>query len=107
MLAGLPRHLQFSARGTIPTLWQLFAPLIAQLPVSGPGVTFGVVGAPPPGEDGFEYAPAVQIDTADDLPEGLKAIRIAAHRFAIFRHSGHVAEMPAVCNAVFSDWCAA
>lgn len=106
LLAGLPKHFQFSERGAIPGLWQQFAPLIAQLPTTGPGVTFGVVGAPPPGEEGFEYAPSVQIKSADELPEGLKAIRIAEHSFAIFRHGGHVAEMPAVCNAVFGDWCA-
>lgn len=106
LLAGLPKHFQFSDRGAIPGLWQQFAPLIAQLPTTGPGVTFGVVAAPPPGEEGFEYAPSVQIKSADDLPEGLKAIRIAEHPFAIFRHSGHIAEMPAVCNAVYGEWCA-
>jgi AraC family transcriptional regulator len=106
LLAGLSKHFQFSERGAIPLLWGQFAPLIASLPRSGPGVTFGVVSAPPPGEEGFEYAPSVQIASVDDLPEGLKAIRIAERTFAIFRHGGHVAEMPAVCNAIYSDWCA-
>ncbi len=107
LLAGLPKHLQFSERGSIPGLWQRFGQLIPSIPKTGPGVTYAVVAAPPPGEEGFEYAPCVAIDSSDDLPEGLKAIRVAERTFAVFRHPGHIAEMPAVCNAIFGEWCAA
>lgn len=106
LLASLPKHFQFSERGAIPNLWTQFGALIPSIPKTGPGVTYGVVAAPPPGEEGFEYAPSVAIKSADELPEGLKAIRIAEHDYAIFRHPGHIADMPAVCNAIFGDWCA-
>lgn len=106
LLAGLPRHLQFSERGAIPNLWAQFGALIPSIPKTGPGVTYGVVSAPPPGEEGFEYAPSVAISSTDELPDGLKAIRIAQQSFAVFRHPGHVADMPAVCGAIFGEWCA-
>ncbi len=104
LVASLAKHFQFSERAAIPALWAEFGQRIAKLPVSGPGVTYGVVGAPPPGEEGFEYAPSVEIRSIDDLPEGLKAMRIEARPYAIFRHGGHIAEIGAVCNAIYSDW---
>lgn len=106
LLAGLPKHLQFSERGAIPNLWAQFGALIPSIPKTGPGVTFGLVSAPPPGEEGFEYAPAVIIGSQGELPEGLTAVRIDEQAFAVFRHPGHVADMPAVCGAIFGDWCA-
>ena len=104
LVAGLSQHFKFSERGAIPGLWQKFMPLMLQVPRLKPGTTYGVCAGPLLGEDGFEYTAAIEIDSVDDMPVGLKAMRIPAHRYAVFRHAGHVAEIGAVCNAIYTDW---
>lgn len=104
LVAGLNQQFKFSERGGIPGLWQKFMPLMFQIPNLQPGTTYGVIMGSLLGEDGFDYTAAVEISSIDEMPAGLKAMRIPASRYAIFRHGGHVAEVGAVCNAIYTEW---
>lgn len=104
LVAGLKRRFKFSERGSIPGLWQEFIPLMLQVPDIRPGTTYGVVTGGLMGEDGFDYAAAIEIKGREDAPKGLDVIDIPKQRYAIFRHGGHVSEIGAVCSAIFGDW---
>lgn len=104
LAAGLQERFRFSERGSIPTLWQKFMPLMMQVPDIRPGTTYGVMSGSVLGEDGFDYAAAIAVDAIDDIPQGLSAVKIPRLNCAIFRHGGHVAEVGAVCNSIYQDW---
>jgi AraC family transcriptional regulator len=104
LVAGLSQNFLFSERGAIPTLWQKFMPLMLQVPDLRPGTTYGIIMGSLLGDDGFDYTAAIEIRSIDEMPVGLKALRIPAGRSAIFRHGGHVADVGAVCNAIATDW---
>ena len=104
LAAGLEERFSFSERGSIPTLWQKFMPLMMQIPDIRPGTTYGVMSGSVMGEDGFDYAAVIAVESIDDIPSGLSAVRIPRLNCAVFRHGGHVAEVGAVCNAIYTDW---
>jgi AraC family transcriptional regulator len=54
---------------------------------------------------GFVYAPAVEVSSLTDLPEGLSGIRNAPRAWAVFRHAGRLSTLGARCAAA-GQWLA-
>lgn len=108
LFAGLRRYYRFDERAGIAMLWRDFGAYMGAIPDTIPGAAFGLCLAPadPNDEVGFDYAPAVEVSSLKDLPEGLSGIRIAPRDWAVFRHDGHVSSLGATC-AVAGEWLAA
>ena len=74
-----------------------------------PQSQLGALPANPPadaGDDcGFDYAPAVQVKSLDDLPEGLSGIRVEGREWAVYLHREHVSTVGATCAAA-GEWLA-
>ena len=107
LFAGLRRYFRFEERAGIASLWQAFGPHLGAITHTVPGAAFGLclAAADPGDESGFDYAPAVEVSTLSDLPEGLSGIRIAPREWAVFRHPGHVSTLGATCAAA-GEWLA-
>ena len=105
--AGLRRYVRYDERAGIPALWQAFGPHMGSVPGEIAGGTYGLCLEPAAGDDecGFDYAPAVQVSSLDDLPEHLSGIRIAGREWAVFRHRDHVSTIGATCAAA-GEWLA-
>ena len=48
--------------------------------------------------------PGTGVSSFSDLPAELSRIRIAAHRYAVFLHRGHISNIPATHNSVWNKW---
>lgn len=107
LFAGLRRYFRFDDRAGIPMIWQSFGPMIGAIPDEVSGAAYGLVLAPADEADdcGFDYLPAVQVKSLDDLPEGLSGARVRGCEWAVFAHAGHVSSIGATCAAA-GDWLA-
>ena len=101
LFAGIRKYFRFDERAGIASLWHAFGPHVGAITNTIPGAAFGLcLGPADPGdENGFDYAPAVQVSSLADLPEGLSGIRTAAREWAVFHHAGHVSTLGATCAA--------
>ena len=107
LFVGMRRYFRFEERAGIASLWHAFGPHLGSITYTIPGAAFGLCLAPAdPGDElGFDYAPAVEVSSLSDLPEGLSGIRIAPRAWAVFLHAGHVSALGATCAAA-GEWLA-
>ena len=105
LFAGLRRYFRFEERAGIASLWHAFGPHLGAITNTIPGAAYGLCLAPvdPNDEAGFDYAPAVEVSSLSDLPEGLSRFRIAPRQWAVFRHAGHVSTLGSTCAAA-GEW---
>jgi len=107
LFAGLRKYFRYEDRGGIPMLWHAFGAYQERIPSVIPGAAFGLCLGPADAADdcGFDYAPAVQVKSLDDLPEGLSGIRVEAREWAVYLHREHVSTVGATCAAA-GEWLA-
>lgn len=107
LFAGIRKYFRFENRSGIPALWQAFAAHIGSTPGEIPGATFGLCLSPANGDDecGFDYMPAVQVHSLDELPEDISGVRISGREWAVFPHRRHVSSIGETCAAA-GDWLA-
>jgi AraC family transcriptional regulator len=100
-------YFRFEERAGIASLWHAFGPHLGSITYTIPGAAFGHCLAPadPGDEVGFDNAPAAEVNSLSDLPEGLSGIRIAPRTWAVFRHAGRVSTLGATCAAA-GEWLA-
>jgi AraC family transcriptional regulator len=103
-MAGIREFRSFDERAGIPGQWQRFSPHIGCTPGQIGKDTYGVCFVPSSGEEGFDYMTAVAVASLDDLPEGLSVVRVPKRRYAVFKHSDHVATIAATCAAINTQW---
>ena len=102
LLAGLNQHYTYKTIGEIPALWQKFAPHINHTQQQVDEVCYGVLHKSD--DSGFEYMAAVEVSTADGLPEDLTTFSIPAQRYAVFTHEGHVSQLSATIDYIYHEW---
>lgn len=105
LFAGLRKYFRFEDRGGIPMVWHAFGQYQDRIPSTVQGAAYGLCLGPADANDdcGFDYAPAVQVNSLNDLPEGLSGIRVEPREWAVFHHRGHVASVGATCAAA-GEW---
>jgi AraC family transcriptional regulator len=103
LIVGLGERFTTETAQGIAGLWQRFEPYIGRIPRQQGGETFGVCCNP--GEDGsFEYIAGVLVSHASEVPAGLTLQRLAARRYAVFLHQGHISSIHETFNAIFQRW---
>ncbi|HEX5005863.1 MAG TPA: helix-turn-helix domain-containing protein [Hyphomonadaceae bacterium] len=107
LFAGLRKYFRYEDRGGIPMLWHAFGAYQESIPSVIAGAAYGLCLFPADAADdcGFDYAPAVQVKSLDDLPEGLSGIRVEAREWAVYLHREHVSTVGATCAAA-GEWLA-
>jgi AraC family transcriptional regulator len=103
LIAGLSRRYAFDDTAGIPAQWQRFGAHIGHVPGQVGATTYGVCshGA---GEDSFQYLSGVEVADLSGLPDELSGVRIAAQRYAVFRHREHVSTIHRTVDAIWSRW---
>ena len=89
-----------SAAG-IPAQWQRFVPHMGHIPGQTSGVTYGVCAME---EDSMTYICGVETSASDEIPDGLTRMTLAAQRYAVFRHMGHVSNIRQTWATIFEKW---
>jgi len=101
LLAGLRGDYTMATMREIPALWRRFDPYLAKLSGRISGVTYGVCF---PSSDGFGYMAAVEVQSAEGLPDELSVVTMPIERYAVFTHKGHISTLPETCRAIEHDW---
>lgn len=102
-IAGFNERYTFESRVKIPAQWTRFAPHIGNVPGQVNGVAYGVCWNYEPGS-GFDYLSGVEVAAADGLPADFAHVRLEDHRYAVFRHDGHVSALPATIETIWTKW---
>ncbi len=103
LLAGLSRRMFNNSPAGIPAQWKRFTPYIGTLPAQVGQLCYGAVLANGEGGD-MDYVCAVEVSSFAYLPAELRQIRVAAQRYAVFHHTGHVSGVGATWSAVLDEW---
>ena len=53
-------------------------------------------------ENKFRYIAGLST-TTDIVPEGMETISLAAHRYAVFEHDGHISDFPAFVHMIWNS----
>lgn len=103
LIAGLGERFTADTTQGIAALWQRFVPYIGRVPGQQGWETFGVC-CNPQNDGSFEYIAGVLVNRTDDLPAGFTQQRLAAYRYAVFLHRGHISSIHETFNAIFQRW---
>lgn len=103
IVAGLSQRFTFETNEGIVGLWQAFAPYIGRLANQVNTFTYGLCCNP--GEEGsFEYIAGIEVSGSEGLPAGFSYFKVAAQRYAVFRHQGHVSTLHQTFFTIFNQW---
>jgi AraC family transcriptional regulator len=102
-LVGIVQNYNCQATGGIPEQWQRFQPYIGTLPHEVKGDAYGVSYGFD-GDGNFNYLTGVEVRVRSLLPKELTSLPLPSQRYAVFRHSGHVAGVRATCDAIWNKW---
>jgi AraC family transcriptional regulator len=103
LIAGLGERYTFETNQGIPLQWQRFVPYIGSIPGHVGHVAYGVC-CNGDGAGNFDYIAGVEVLSFDDLPSEFARIRIAARRYAVFSHWGHISGLRATVYTIWNKW---
>jgi predicted transcriptional regulator YdeE len=103
LIAGLNESYGKDTRAKIPQQWERLAPHLGKVRGQVGQDVYGVCHAAAP--DGrFEYLAGVAVSSPEGLPKGFTTVKVAARRYAVFTHAGHVSSLPATIDAIWTRW---
>jgi AraC family transcriptional regulator len=103
LIAGLrTRYTQETVAG-IPAQWQRFQPYLGNVPGQVGNVAYGVCCN---GDDdgNVDYLCGVEVAGFSELPPELDRLRIAAQRYAVFRHAEHISTIRRTWFTIMNAW---
>ncbi|STQ91150.1 putative transcriptional regulator YdeE [Iodobacter fluviatilis] len=103
LLAGL-RHQHGFAESikSQPEQWQRFHLLLPLAGQQGSNI-YGVMCGHDP-VHGFEYMCCAEVASLQDLPADMGRMRISSQQYAVFNHSGPLAQLGAIWGAICNEW---
>jgi AraC family transcriptional regulator len=104
LIAGPVEHYNChtSAAG-IPAQWQRLAPYLGHIPNQVGSVAYGVVYNTDE-EGSMDYLCGAEVTDFSNLPPPFGSIRIAARRYAVFKHQEHISSIRATWAAIWNQW---
>ena len=103
LIAGLSERYDDQTIAGVPAQWQRFTPHLGHIPGQVGQATYGVV-CNSDGEGNIDYISGVEVADFADLPAEFGRIRIPAHRYAVFTHTGHISTIRQTWKTVWSKW---
>lgn len=98
-VTGLSVRCTFETNAVIPKLWGDFDQRSGEIPLPVPGVFYGVCCDMEP--DGhFRYVAGLE-SAALHVPDGFDTVDLAAGRYAVFKHVGHISDFN---KTVYTIW---
>ena len=105
LLAGLGARIHCGGgQAGIPALWQRFGASIGHITGQVGGNTAYGVCSNGDEEGNLDYLCGVEVSDFNGIPADWTRLRLAAQRYAVFSHPGHVADIRGVWNAILSHW---
>ncbi len=99
-IVGISAQCTFEDAGAIPGLWQQFNAREDEV-AAAPGPAFGVC-CDADGAGRFRYVAGMQAATDAPVPDGMDVVTVPACEYAVFQHSGHIADLPKTVHAIWN-----
>lgn len=99
LIAGLKARYTFDTNQGIPAQWMAFDAWCGQIPDVVGTTCYGVCCDYRDGS--FDYLAGIEVNRADELPRELDSVRLAAGKYAVFEHRGHIS---AFRKTVYTIW---
>ncbi len=107
-VVGINRDFNMSdpaMRVQIPALWAEFVPRMSEIRHHVHGFQFGMGLGWPSARDGdYNYAACIEVDSLEDIPEGMSGREVGEHEYAVFTHRGPLMNLPVTVNYIFGSW---
>ncbi len=106
-VVGLERHFDPESKTEIPKLWDQFMSRSDEIANRKGALSFGVCqGCETEGgdESRFSYATCVEVDSLEQIPEGMVGRTIEARDYAVFTHKGPVHEIHNTIDYIWGSW---
>ncbi len=102
-MLALARDFTMETRGDIPALWEdFFALKLAPENAKGDAIYGASFGMQPDGS--FKYAVGMVVDPAGEAPGQTCHVVLRGGTYAVLRMTGPFSDIPAVFDAMFSEW---
>jgi predicted transcriptional regulator YdeE len=101
-IAGLNQNYTMETRSGIPQQWERFVGRAMALPGQS-GTFYGISWNTKP-DGSFDYLTGVGVVSPAQLPADFTPIKLAARRYAVFAHTGHVSAIPKTIDAIWAKW---
>lgn len=103
LIAGLGVRYDCASSAGIPAQWQRFQPHIGHIPGQVGRIAYGVC-CNSDDAGNFDYIAGVEVRDFPDLPVEFARLRLAAQRYAVFRHRGHISTIRRTVNTIWNKW---
>ena len=101
LVAGLRRHYTDDRISGIAAQWQQFGVYLGRIPAQVGRTTYGGCLSPADGAAGIDSLSGVEVSLSSGLPDDLSIVTIAAQRYAVFVHRGHVSQLRDSLDAIW------
>lgn len=102
LLAGLVERYHCESKAGIPRQWQRFQPLLPAISSHKGDTAYGAC-FNFDSEGHFDYMTGVEVRSQAPLPNGVVSTTLPEHDYAVFSHDGHIADIPSVMVAIWSQ----
>ena len=103
LIAGLGARYDCASSAGIPAQWQRFQPHFGHVPGQVGRVAYGVC-CNSDDSGNFDYIAGVEVRDFSDLPAEFARLRLAAQRYAVFRHRDHISTIRRTVNTIWNTW---
>lgn len=103
VVAGISRHYTLETRSGIPDQWHEFVPRVGALPHRKGAAHYGVC-FHSTADCAFDYLTGVEVSSTEGLPAGFTSLQLAASRYLVFTHAGHVSSLGATLDTIWTKW---
>ena len=104
LIVGLQERFSEDTESTgIPMLWQQFGAHADTLPNVIDGANYGVC-SNVDAECAFDYLAGIEVSDDEGVAPEFARIALAAQRYAVFTHDGHISTIKAVYNTIWGHW---
>lgn len=103
LIAGLTARYDKQTKSGIPAQWQRFLPHLGHVPGQVGKVAYGVChNTDDTGQ--LDYLCGVEVEDFARVPPEFARIRIPAHRYVVFTHTGHISAINGTWEAICGNW---
>lgn len=102
-IAGVQQHYTAETVARIPNQWERFDPHIGKIPGQCGSACYGVV-SNPRSQCEFDYLTGVELEANTPVPDGWGEVQMPPSRYVVFIHTGHVSQLPAMLQTIWSQW---
>lgn len=103
LLAGIVTRYNRETSAGIPSQWERLQPYLGHVPKQVGRTAYGACYNSDE-EGNFDYMCGVEVGDFSDLPAGFATLRVAVHRYAVFRQSEHISTIRRTFSAIWSKW---